>query len=370
MRGGEYVLEAILELFPTADLYTLIAVPEKLSPALRKPKTFTSFLQKIPGIEKYYRYFLPLMPFAISRFNLSDYDLIISSSHCVAKGVKKNSKALHVSYIHAPMRYVWDRFDDYFGDRATFFVRLFGYLIRRPLQLWDKRVSQSDRVDALVANSHFIATQIKAAYGREATVVFPFVDFVRFQKPRNIESFYLMVGAFAPNKRVDLAIEAFNEIGHSLKIIGSGQDEQRLKAMAKSNIEFLGSVSNEVIADYFSRARAFVFPGLEDFGITPLEAMAAGVPVIAYGAGGVLDTVTANTGVFFNEQSVASLVEAIKKFEASSNNFDQAQCRVRAQEFSKQRFQDELRRLIQDLFRKNNATPPVFTPPRGTVARS
>lgn len=340
MRGGESVLEALAELFPAADLYTLIYIPEKTSPALNKLKIRTGWLQNIPGAEKRYRHFLPLMPFMVSRLNLSGYDLIISSSHCVAKGVIKGPGAIHVSYVHAPMRYIWDRFDDYFGKgRTSLAIRLAARAMRKPLQKWDRRVSQTERVDSIISNSHFIAGQVARAYGRDSIVIHPFVDLNRFTVSRQPGSNYLMVTAFAPYKRVDLAIEAFNRLRLPLSIVGTGQDECKLKRLAGPTVKFLGRLPNSEIDFLYARCKAFVFPGLEDFGITPLEAMASGAPVIAYGEGGASETVTSQTGILFTPQTVDSLVEAVLKIENGDAVFTPEDCRHRASLFTRERFQ-------------------------------
>ena len=342
MRGGEAVLEAILELFPQAELFTLVAEPGKISRALRKPKLHTSFLQKIPGAVSRYRHFLPLMPQAIEQLDLSGFDLILSSSHCVAKGVRKAPGAFHVSYIHAPMRYIWDRYDDYFGPgRASWPVRLAARLVRGRLQTWDRESSGPHRVDHLICNSHFISARVKEFWGREADVVHPFADLSRFTKPHETGRNYIMVGAFAPYKRVDLAIEAFNRLKLPLLIVGSGQDEARLRSLAGPTVEFLGSLSNRAVTDLLSKARAFVFPGLEDFGITPVEAMAAGCPVIAYGEGGAAETVTEKSGIFFSPQTVDALVNAIERLEKGEVVLQESDCRERAAHFNKARFQKE-----------------------------
>lgn len=348
MRGGEYVLEAIAELYPKAELYTLIYEDGKISPSLLTLNRHTSVLQKFPFAVKRYRHYLPFMPWAIEQLDLSAYDLIISSSHCVAKGVKKRPDAVHVSYVHAPMRYIWDRFDDYFGKgKASLPVRLAANLVRKPLQAWDKKVSSKERVNLLIANSQFIADQIQAAYGRTSQVIYPFADLTRFTRERKPGAKYLMVGAFAPYKRTDIAIEAFNRLKLPLQIVGSGQDEARLRRIAGPTIEFLGAISNEAIAELYSKCKAFVFPGVEDFGITPLEAMASGAPVIAYGVGGASETVVDGlTGILFREQTVDSLCDTIERVEKDEMQFDPAQCRKRAAHFSKARFQAELKAAV------------------------
>jgi len=349
MRGGEYVLESIAEVFPNSDLFTLIHIPGKVSAQLEALTIHTSWLQKLPDAENRYRFFLPLMPHAIRRFDLSGFDLILSSSHCVAKGVNKRKDAVHVSYIHAPMRYMWDRYDDYFGPgRARLPVRVAARALRPAFRSWDFRTAQASKIDLLIANSEFIAKSISQFYGRSAEVVHPFADLNRFKRVRRVGDFYLMVGAFAPNKRVDLAIDAFNKLKLPLKIVGSGQEEQGLRAAAGPTIEFLGAIGNAAIADLFSQAKAFIFPGKEDFGITPLEAMAAGTPVVAFGEGGIRDTVLPDeTGVFFDEQTVESLCAAVLRIETDLVRIDPDACRRRAHEFSKERFQREYLQAVK-----------------------
>ncbi|CAK9251966.1 unnamed protein product [Sphagnum jensenii] len=346
MRGGEVVLESIAELYPQATLYTLICNPDKISSTLSALPCQTSWLQKVPGIESRYRHFLPILPQAIGSLRIPDVDLVISSSHCVAKGIKKPKNAIHLSYVHAPMRYMWDRFLDYFGPgRASLPVRAAAHLVRGPLQSWDQAVSTPERIDQLMANSQFIANQIQRIYHRKATVIYPFANLERFQKPRNPGISYLMVGAFAPYKRIDLAIEAFNQMRLPLLIVGSGQDGARLKRLAGPTITFLGSLSNLAIADLYSQCRALIFPGIEDFGITPIEALAAGAPVIALEQGGAAETVTAQTGLFFKTQSVSAIIEAVQQFERDPKMISERECRERGNYFSKDRFKDEFKRM-------------------------
>ncbi|MFZ9594913.1 MAG: glycosyltransferase [Bdellovibrionia bacterium] len=355
MRGGESVLEAILDLFPQADLFTLVYDPKKVSAKIQSFPIQTSWLQRVPGALQRYRHFLPLMPRAIESFDLTSYDFILSSSHCVAKGVRKAKEALHVSYVHAPMRYIWDRFDDYFAPgKASWPVRTAAQLVRQPLQNWDYAASQSPRVDHLIANSGFIAEQIEQAYGRSSQVIYPFARLERFLQSQRIwGDSYLMVTAFAPYKRVDLAIDAFNQLKLPLQIVGSGQDEKRLKSRAGPTIEFLGSVDDGRVTELYRSCRALIFPGVEDFGITPLEAMASGAPVIAYGHGGVKETVTAETGIFFPSPSIESLIEAVEKLEKNSRRFDPEACRKRASLFSEARFKEELTSFLTQKLGKN-----------------
>lgn len=368
MRGGEIVFEALLDLFPEAEIFTLIYEPEKFpkrfQEKLAKRKVHTSFLNRFFITRKYYRHLLPILPFVVSTLKVSEFDLVISSSHCVAKGVKKGSNAFHLSYLHAPMRYMWDRFEDYFGaGKVSFFVRLVAKIVRPFLQIWDAATSQENRIDLLACNSNFIRAQIKKHYGREAVVVYPFAKLERFQKPRKPGNFYLMVGAFAPYKQTDVAIEAFARMGLPLKIVGSGQDEQKLKDLKKklnaSNVDFLGSVSFERIEQLYSECRAFIFPGVEDFGITPLEAMAAGSGVIALGEGGACETVVnGKTGLWFypkktNTKSthsalIEALCEAVMEVESGRVGFQEAECRARAQFFTEERFKKEILSLLSE----------------------
>lgn len=348
MRGGEYVLEAIAELVPSAEIFTLLHIPASVSPTLTAMKRHTSSLQRMPGAEKRYRHYLPLMPRWIEEFDLSDFELVISSSHCVAKGVRKASGAVHVSYVHAPMRYMWDRFDDYFGaGRASLPTRMAANLLRPYFQKWDQRVSQVDRVDALVGNSRYIASQIEIAYGRKAEVVYPFANLERFTVPRKIGRHYLIVGAFAPYKRIDLAIRAFNRMKLPLLIVGGGQDAESAKKIAGPTIEFLGPLSNSAIVDLYAKCRAFIFPGKEDFGITPIESMAAGAPVVAFGEGGAAETVVhGETGLLFHPQTEEALIEAVMKIETGAVQISEQKCRERAEQFTRERFKTELSQVI------------------------
>lgn len=361
MRGGEYVLEAIADLFSRPELFTLLYIPGKIAPTLTTLKRHTSWLQKVPNAEKRYRHFLPWMPSMIEKFDLKDFDLIISSSHCVAKGVRKPQGAVHVSYTFTPMRYMWDRYEDYFGPgRSSLPVRLAARLLRPRFQDWDRRVSSPDRIDHLIVLSQFIAQQVQRAYQREAEVIYPFANLERFTLPREPKQFYFMVSAFAPYKRLDLAIEAFNRLKLPLLIVGSGQDEKRLKKLAGPTIDFLGPLSNSAIADFYSKCRAFVFPGIEDFGITPVEAMAAGAPVIALGEGGVTETVTEKTGIFFYPQTVEALMEAVQKMETQWEQFSELDCRKRAAEFSREKFQIQLANSIRKCWKNAGKDPALL----------
>lgn len=359
MRGGEKVLEVFCELYPDADLFTLLHVKGSCSPTIERMRIHTSFIQKLPDLANSYRKYLPLFPHAIESFDLSKYDLVLSSSHCVAKGVITPPSCVHVSYVHTPMRYVWDQFAEYFGPgRAGRLTRLAATVTAPYLRMWDE--ASSMRVDRYIANSSHVAERIRKRYRREASVIFPPVDATRFKPVAadQREDFYLMVGAFAPYKRVDLAIQAFKELRRPLKIVGTGQDFERCRSMAGDGIELLGNQPDEVVTQLYARCRAFVFPGEEDAGITPLEAMASGRPVIAYGKGGVRDSVvplepgTPNpTGVFFHRQTVSDIADAVRRFEAAESRFDAAALRRHAEGFDRAHF----KRRIEAFLRKDTA---------------
>ena len=357
MRGGEKVLDVICENWPEADLYTLLYVPGKLTGTIENRRIVTSFVQKLPAAPTWYRNYLPLFPFAIERFDLRDYDLVISSSHCVAKGVRTADAAFHVSYIHTPMRYVWEMFDEYFGPGKIHpLKRLAARAVRPYLQRWD--VKSAARVDAFVANSRHVAKRIARHYGRDAEVIHPPVQTEAFYIDERVEDFYLIVSAFAPYKRIDLAIEAFARLGRPLKVVGAGQDERKLLGAGATNVEFLGWQTTEQIRDLYAHCRAFIFPGEEDFGITPLEAQASGRPVIAYAKGGVLETVRGAypdgrrpadlcTGVFFEPQTVEALMEAVVFFEQENPISPPKALREHAQGFDRAHFGRNIRQYIQ-----------------------
>ena len=359
MRGGEAILDAICELFPQADLFTLLQTDFKMSANILNRRTVhTSYLQKLmrfPRLQKEYRKLLPLFPHAISSLDLSSYDLILSNTHCVAKGVRKKPGALHVAYVSTPMRYVWDMFEDYFGPgKSGALTSLVARAIRKPLQNWD--VKSTESVDVIMANSTFVQRRIQDFWQRESTVVHPFVDIERFPlRDTKASDYYLIVSAMAPYKRIDLAVESFTRLKLPLKIIGKGQDEYKLRKMARGqNIEFLGGLSNEALGEFYRKARAFVFPGLEDFGITPLEAMCSGRPVIAYGKGGLLDTVTEKTGIFFSEQTVESLMAAVVKMEKLYPQFSAESCHTRAEEFTRKKFIAEYSNVLARALEKKS----------------
>ena len=353
-RGGEKCLEAFCELFHSADVFTLIYVPDRVSSLIKSMNIRASRLNNIPRIERVYRYCLPLFPRLIESFDLRNYDLIVSSSHCVAKGVFPH-RALHISYVHAPMRYVWDMHDAYFGRGGSLLARVGMFFWRRYLQRWD--VAASRRVDHFLANSLNVAAKIRKLYGRQATVIHPPVDLKQFRLGGRQEPYYLIVSALVPYKRIDIAIRAFNEMRLPLKIVGEGPLLSRLERSAGSNIEFLGWVDDSVLAALYGSCQALIFPGEEDFGIVPVEAQACGRPVIAYEKGGVLETVIpvkANaesdappTGIFFSHQSAAELIKAVELYGRIQGRFNPAKIRDHAAEFSTQRFRDQIREFVR-----------------------
>ncbi|MBI3815803.1 MAG: glycosyltransferase [Nitrospinae bacterium] len=390
MRGGEKCLEVFCEIFSDADLYTLIHIPGSVSKTIENRNIKTSFIQKLPLARKHYRFFLPLFPLAIERFSLKGYDLILSSSHCVAKGIIPPPDVPHISYIYTPMRYVWDLYQDYFGgEKAGWLSKKAIGILAHYLRMWD--VTSSNRVDYFAAISRHVAKRVEKYYRRKAEVIYPPVDCDKFSlseippsplltSPFSPPSkgggmggglkggeggFYLIISAFAPYKRLDIAIEAFNRTDFKLKIIGDGQDEKRLKGLAKSNIEFLGWQDDNVLREHYAKCKALVFPGEEDFGIVPLEAMASGKPVIAYGKGGALETVIPinqrqeargkkqeekPTGVFFYEQTPEGLIEAVKYFEENENRFNKNSIRNHALKFDRAIFKEKIRSYIMEKY--------------------
>jgi len=355
-RGGERVLDALCEVLPGADIYTLVHKPGTQTPAIESRRIFTSFLQHIPGIHARYRHFLPLMPSAIESLRLQErYDLVLSSSHCVAKGLRTPRGTPHLSYVHAPMRYMWDLFDDYFGPgRARLPVRAAAHAVRPWLRRWDRRTAAD--VSRFIANSRHVAAKVRRFWGREASVIHPPVALERFaQMPLEgggQGGYFLWLGAFAPYKRLDIALEAFRELGAPLWVVGTGQEASRLGARPlPANIRFLGNVSDEALPALYRDARALIFTPEEDFGITPLEAQATGRPVIAYGRGGALETVTERTGLFFAEQTPSALAAAVRRFDGWEPGFRPEEARAQAARFSRAAFQRAMLHEMEQLVR-------------------
>jgi len=344
MRGGEKVLEVLCELFPDATLFTLVHRRGALSPTIERMKIETSFIQKLPFGKSAYQKYLPLFPTAIERMNVRDFDVVISSSHAVAKGVRVRSDALHVCYCYTPMRYIWDQYDDYFGPgRSSLTNRLAMKMFVNYLRRWDRRTARD--VDHFVAISQNVRERIRRIYERDATVIYPPVDVQRYKASGKDEGYFLIVSALVPYKRVDLAVEAFNRLGEKLVIIGTGAEQKRLQSMARKNIEFLGWVGDRYLPSYFEGCRALIFPGEEDFGIVPVEAMASGKPVIAYAKGGALETVVdGTTGILFRERTAESLEHAVRGL--GNSTFKPDSIRSHAEQFDRAIFKERIRQFI------------------------
>lgn len=363
MRGGEKVLSALCELLPQADILTLLHVPGSCDARIERMRTVTSILNDLPGVRYYYRYLLPLMPLAVERLDATGYDLIISSSHCVAKGIISSPSALHVCYCHTPMRYAWAQqkiYWDTMGFSGLTLRAIDGYL-----RAWDLRSAK--HVDYFIANSHNVARRILQTYGRHAEVIYPPVDTEFFTPgPEPREDFYLMVTALVPYKRVDQAIQTFASLGRPLRIIGSGHHLAKLRRRAPKNVSFLGWRNNEVLRDSYRRCRALVFPGEEDFGMVPVEAMACGTAVIAYGAGGALESVidvsqedyAAPTGLLYAPQTAQALESAVRRFERMEERFQPERIVAWAQHFSRARFLQNFKRLVRPLLEKKGLSVP------------
>lgn len=353
MRGGEKVLEVFCEHYPEADLFTLLHNPGSVSPLIENRKIITSFVNRLPFKKKRYRHYLPLFPTAIEQLDFRGYDLILSTSHCVAKGVRTPPGTLHISYLHTPMRYVWDMYESYFGSDKV--GKISGALIplfANYLRMWD--VNSSQRVDAFIANSNHVARRIQRYYRRQATVMYPPVDTDRFKTDDTTQQdFYLIVSALVPYKGVDLAIQAFNKSGKKLYVVGGGPEKKRLQKQAGSNIRFFDWVSDAELENYMQNCRALIFPGEEDFGIVPVEAQSAGKPVIALKKGGALETVIGYngknagqcSGVFFDKARAEDLQAAVDQFE--SLDWDAGFIRAHAEKFSRRRFKAQLNDYIE-----------------------
>ena len=360
MRGGEHCLEAFLSLYPDADIYTLVHVPGSTSPSIDKRVKGTSFLQRIPGIGKHYRIFLPLYPLAVNSIHVEDYDLVISLSHAAVKNVSVPEGVPHICYCFTPMRYIWDQARHYFG-KSTALIQPALTMLRA----WDKR--QSDRVTQFVAISKFIAARIRCFYNRDSAVIYPPVD-SSWIKPTDGSSgkAFLYAGALVPYKRPDLVVEAFNKLEQPLWIAGQGSEEDRLKRKARKNIHFLGKLPDAELAKYFKDCKALIFPGKEDFGMIPVECMAAGRPVIGAFTGALRESVNGITpwkgssinaseasGVFFRSGGVyddrQELISTVKYFLDREAQFSPEACINQAKLFSPNRFYSEWNSLVNSL---------------------
>ncbi|HET9177846.1 MAG TPA: glycosyltransferase [Terriglobia bacterium] len=345
--GSEKVLEAIGEIFPQADFYALVVRDGAIPPSLRGRKWTTSFVDRIPGARRWYRHFLPLFPYALEQFDLSGYDLVISSESGPAKGVLTSPRACHICYCLSPMRYIWDMYHEY-RKKMNPLARAAFSLTAHYARQWD--VSTAARVDYFAAISDYVAARVQKYYRRESTVIYPPVDVSKGYLSDEREDYYLAISRLVPYKRLDLAIDACNRLGRRLRIVGTGPEYNRLRKLAGPTIRFLGKLDENSLRECYARCRAFLFPAEEDFGIAPVEAQSFGRPVIAYGRGGAVETVIgladdagaqSATGILFAEQTAESLAGAIVRFEEAESSFSPEFIRASAQRFSLERFKEE-----------------------------
>lgn len=351
--GAERVIKDMLEIYPDSEMYTVIDfLDDNARKQLPAKQTHTTFIQKFPWAKKKYQKYLPFMPLAIEQLDVSKHNVVLSSSHAVAKGVLTGPDQLHISYVHSPIRYAWDMQHQYLRE-AGLNKGIKGFITKwllHKIRLWDYRTANG--VDFFIANSNFIARRIKKVYGREADVIYPPVDVDRFTLNEVKEDFYFTASRMVPYKRIDLIVEAFSKMpDKKLVVIGDGSEMAKIKSKSSSNVEILGYQSNDIMLQYMQKAKAFVFAAEEDFGITPVEAQACGTPVIAFGKGGALETirpygVEKATGLFFNEQSVESVVKAITDFDLICENISPYDCRENALRFSSERFKREFEEYI------------------------
>lgn len=357
-RGGERVVEAIADMFPGADLHALVVDPDALPASLKGRRIRTSFLQRVPGSRRWHQRFLPAYPLALEQFDFTGYDLVLSSESGPAKGVLTPAGTCHVCYCHSPMRYVWDFYHRYRdGGSVGTLTRPFFALAAHYLRLWD--AASADRVDYFAANSRNVAARIRKHYRRESNVIYPPVRVEAGYVSKQTGDYYLAAGHLVEYKRIDLAIEACNRLKRELRIVGDGEQYAHLRKLAGSTIRFLGSLSDAELREQYANCRALLFPGEEDFGIVPVEAMSFGRPVIAFGRGGATESVCgfypgealepeAHTGVFFREQTAESLLEAIRTFERVEDRFSPGRIRQESLRFSVERFQSEYRAFLAD----------------------
>jgi len=359
--GAERVLAGLLETWPEADLYAVIDfLSDEDRTHLGGKRATTTFIQQLPKAKTHYQKYLPLMPLAIEQLDMSAYDLVISSSHAVAKGVLTGPNQLHISYVHSPIRYAWDLQHQYLheasldhGLRAKLARMLLHYM-----RMWDQRTASG--VDEFVANSHFIGRRINKSYRRESTVIYPPVDTRQFTLHAAKEDYYLTASRMVPYKRIPMIVEAFSRMpDKKLIVIGSGPEMDKAKELATPNVTLMGYQSFAVLLHHMQRARAFVFAAEEDFGIAPIEAQACGTPVIAYGRGGVLETVRGidhpePTGIFYREQTPESLMAAVAHFESEAHHIKPETCRTSAERFSTERFRQEIKTFVDTRVRETS----------------
>ena len=343
-RGGERVVESLLQLYPDADIYTHVYDEQLTEGKLKDVNVYTTFISKLPFAKKFYQRYLALMPLALEQLDLRNYDLVISSESGPAKGVITRPDALHVCYCHSPMRYIWDMYPDY-KNNAGLLTRYLMYPLVHYLKMWDQL--SSARVDFFIANSDFIRSRIKKFYRRDAKVIHPPVDISEFMMTEEKSDYYLVLGQLTPYKRADLVVDAFLENGKKLLVIGDGEQYTELKAKENSNIQILGRLPWVECKKYLQSAQALIFSGVEDFGMVPVEAMACATPVLAYAKGGALETIVdGSSGFLFYEQTVESLNSCIKKFENSKELLKSKSIRQQAEKFSKEVFLEDFKAFV------------------------
>lgn len=361
--GSEKVIKEFIDVFPSSELYSVV---DFLSDSNRElfsgKKAKTTFIQKMPFAKSKYQKYLPLMPLAIEQLDMSGHDVILSSSHAVAKGILTGPDQLHISYVHSPIRYAWDLQHQYLRESGLseglkgFIAK---YLLHK-IRIWDYRTANG--VDHFIANSKFISRRIHKVYGRSSDVIYPPVDVNNFTLNENKDNYYFTASRLVPYKRIDLIVDAFNEMPEKkLVVVGDGSEMDKIKSKAKGNIEILGYQPNNIMQKHMQNAKAFVFAAEEDFGITPVEAQACGTPVIAFGKGGVLETIIPEgnqnpTGVFFDKQEPGSIIESVNKFESMQDLFEPTECRRNAEKFSEERFRTEINTYIRDKWTIFNET--------------
>jgi glycosyltransferase involved in cell wall biosynthesis len=343
--GAERVVEILHELYPDAPIYTSIYIPENLPDSFKNMNIKTSFMQKLPFINKLFKYYLMFYPKAFESFNLNEYDIILSSSSAFAKGIIPGTDSLHICYCYTPTRFIWNYSNYIKKENYGFIISRLLPLVIKKLKAWDLRTLK--RIDHFISISESIKGKITKSYNRESDVIYPPVDCNMFKISEVNKNYFLIVSRLNSYKNIDLAVKAFSSLGLNLKIVGSGPFREKLEKMAGPSVEFLGRVSDEELIKLYSNCRAFIFPGEEDFGIAPLEAQASGRPVIAYAGGGALETIIENvTGVFFTENTVESLINTLNIFLKTENNFNQNRIRENAMEFDKKVFKEKIESFI------------------------
>jgi glycosyltransferase involved in cell wall biosynthesis len=363
MRGGEKVIEALCEMYPQADIFTHVYVPEATSAKIREHRIIPTFINRLPRAPRMYKSYLPLMPLALEQLNLNGYDLIISSESGPSKGIVPHPNALHVCYCHTPMRYIWNMYHEYRADAGRV-TRLLMPPLSHYLRMWD--AASAARVDSFVANSSTVASRIQRYYRRESTVIHPPVDTTAFSvaAPSDLEDYYLMAGELVAYKRPDLAVRAFNEMKLKLVVIGGGEMLKEIRQIAGPNVTVLGSQPFDVLRQHYSRCRALIFPGEEDFGMVPVEAMASGRPIVAFGRGGATETVVDSiTGVFFFEQTVEAISSAVRRL--ATVDIDPQKIATHAGQFGQAQFFQKMSAHIEGLLanRKTLGRPQVSNLP-------